>query len=393
MKRAITVALHEVRSYLRDKADLSFSLLLPIAIFALIYGAFGGQGAFHGTANIVNLDRGTYSAQFIDRMRAQKGLDVVKLLSESDAEAKLNESTILLVTVIPPDFSGKLTAGLPVQITFKERGNGGTEGQIVASIVRGIVSEMNQSFQVRGQVQTLLAGQDIPSELIETTVDKFIERESSAPLVSVTETAVGSKPDPVSRFLPGILTMFVLFAITLSAQTIVDERRKGTLERLLTTRLTAGQLFAGKFLAGMLRGFVQTLILLVLSYAVFQLFTPLSFLWALIIAIVFAATASALGLVIAAVSRTPDQATWISVVFTNVTVLLSGTFFTPTAGSFFDTLTHFSLNTYANEAFVAIISKNETIGAVGKDLAIIAAVGVAALVVSRLLFRAVPGGR
>ncbi len=392
MKRAITVALREVRSYLQDKSDLAFSLLLPIAIFALIYGAFGGQTTFTSDVPIVNEDTGAYSVQFLDRLRAMDNL-TVKLMSPADANTKLNNSTLLMVTFIPPDFSAKLAAGQPVQLTFKERGNGGQASQIVASIIRGVIAEMNQSFQVQGQVNTLLAGQDIPKELIQTTVDKFIEREASSPLVSVAETTVGSKPDPVSQFLPGILTMFVLFAITLTAQTVVDERRNGTLERLLTTRLTANQLFAGKFLAGMLRGFVQTVILLVLSWAVFQFFTPLSFLWALIIAIVFAAAASAIGLVIAAVSRTPDQATWISVVVTNVTVLLSGTFFTPAAGSLFDKLTHFSLNTYANEAFVAIISKGETIAAVTGDLAVIAAVGVAAIIVSRLLFRAVPGGR
>ena len=392
MKRAFVVALREVRSYLQDKADLAFSLLLPIAIFALIYGAFGGQGLFHGTVHIVNLDNGSYSAQLIDRLRSQGNLDV-QLHSEADADAKLNRSDLLMAVYIPADFSANLTAGQPTSLVFKERGNGGSEGQIVASIVRGVVGEMNQTFKVQTQVKGMLAGQNIPDELIQMTVEKFVAREATDPLVSVAQTTVGSKPEPVSQFLPGILNMFVLFAITLTGQTIAEERRKGTLERLLTTRLTAGQLFAGKFLAGMLRGFVQTVILLLLSYAVFQLFTPLSFLWALVIGIVFAAAASALGLVIASISRTPDQANWISVVFTMVTVLLSGTFFQPAAGSLFARLEDFSLNTYANRAFVAIISRGETIGAVGKDLAIIAGVGVVALVISRLLFKAVPGGR
>ena len=73
------------------------------------------------------------------------------------------------------------------------------------------------------------------------------------------------------------MTMFVLFAVNLTAQALVDERRRGTLERLLATRLTAGELFTGKFLAYTARGFVQTLILMLLAYAVFGLFTPLTF--------------------------------------------------------------------------------------------------------------------
>jgi hypothetical protein len=46
MKRALIIALREVKTYLQDKGDLAFSLLLPVATFALIYGAFGGQGLF-----------------------------------------------------------------------------------------------------------------------------------------------------------------------------------------------------------------------------------------------------------------------------------------------------------------------------------------------------------
>ncbi|MEJ2738883.1 MAG: hypothetical protein P8105_03450, partial [Dehalococcoidia bacterium] len=69
MIRALLVALREVRAYLQDKADLVFSLLLPIAVFALMYGAFGGDTMFHGTAYVVNEDRdGSYSALLLERL-------------------------------------------------------------------------------------------------------------------------------------------------------------------------------------------------------------------------------------------------------------------------------------------------------------------------------------
>jgi ABC-2 type transport system permease protein len=209
----------------------------------------------------------------------------------------------------------------------------------------------------------------------------------------VAETLVGNSPDPIKQFLPGIITMFVLFAISLGAQVIVDERKKGTLERLLTTRLTRGELFAGKFLSGVLRGFIQTVILLALAWAVFGLFTPLSFLEVLVVALVFAAAASALGLVIAALARTADQATWIAVVFTMLSVVLGGTFFHATKGSVFDTLGKFSLNTYANDAFVAIINEGKSLGDVWSNVGLIALVAAVALVLSRLFFKPVPGGK
>ncbi len=393
MTRPLIVALREVRTYLQDKADLAFSLLLPIAIFALMYGAFGGQLTFHGTAYVVNEDEGgVYSTVLLEQLDDMESLDV-ELLSHEDADSKLDRSDLLMVLYIPKGFSDKLASGEPTQLVFKQRGNGGDEGQIVASLVRGVAEDINQEFQVQNQVSATLAVWDIPQDQIEFTTQQFLDQEREQPILGVSEETVGSSPDPVNQFLPGIVTMFVLFAITLSARAIVEERKLGTLERLLTTRLSVGQLFAGKFLASVSRGFVQTLILLILAYIVFQLFTPLSFIACLVIALIFAAAASALGMIIAAIARTEDGATWIAVVFTMGTVMLGGTFFEISEGSALYSVSRFSINTYANGAFNTIIAEGGSLADLGLELGILAGVAVAGLIISRILFRVMPGGR
>jgi ABC-2 type transport system permease protein len=393
MNRALIVALREVRTYLQDKGDLAFSLLLPIVIFALMYGAFSGESLFHGTAHVVNEDEGgTYSTILLEQLAELESLDV-ELISSAEADTKLDNSDLLMVLYVPQGFSDKLTSGEPAQLVFKQRGNGGQEGQIVASLVRGVAEEINQEFQVYHQVGNNLAGTNIPQEQIVITVQKFLDLEREHPIVEVSEETVGASPDPVKQFLPGIITMFVLFAITLTARAIVEERKKGTLERLLTTRLSVGQLFMGKFLASISRGFVQTLILLVLAYIVFQFFTPLSFVEALVIALIFAAAASALGLVIASIARTEDQATWIAVFFTMATVMLGGTFFEIAEGSPLYAISKVSINTYANDAFNTIIAQEGSLADVGPELGVLAGVIVAGLVLSRFLFRVMPGGR
>jgi len=393
MSRALIVTLREVRTSLQDKADLAFSLLLPIAIFALMYGAFGGESMFHGTAHVVNEDQGgTYSALFLEQLGELDNLDV-ELLSLSEVDSKLERSDLLMVLYIPKNFSNSLTSGESAQLVFKQRGNGGQDGQIIASIIRGVAEEINQELQVYSQVSNNLAGRNIPQESIEITVQKYLDREREHPIVGVREETVGSSPDPVNQFLPGIVTMFVLFAITLSARAIVEERKKGTLERLLTTRLSVGQLFIGKFLASVSRGFVQTLILLILAYMVFQLFTPLSFVECLVIALIFAAAASALGLVIASVVRTEDQATWVAVFFTMAMVMVSGTFFPITEGTVMYTVSKISINTYAIDAFKTIIAQGGSLADLGLELGVLAGVAVVGLGISRILFRVMPGGK
>ena len=391
--RALYIALNEVRLYLRDKGDLAFSLLLPIVTFALIFAAFGGDTLFEGTAYVVDEDNGNYSSVFIEQLQAVDGVDV-ELLTASEADTKLDDSDVLLVLYIPQDFSENLNSGEPTQLIFKQRGNAGDEGQIIRSIIRGVAGDMNTEFEVRSQVGNILQDTGITRESIEITVQRLLEEERENPIVAVTENTAGEgSPDFVNQFLPGIVTMYVLFAITMTARVIVEERRKGTLERLLTTRLSIGELFFGKFLANISRGYVQTLILLVLSYIVFQMFTPLSFIQSLVIALVFAAAASAIGLVIASIARSEEGASWIAVVFSVLTFMLGGTFFEIAEGSAFYTLSRISINTYANDAFNTVIAEGGSLADIGTDLAILAGVMVVGLVASRLLFRIVPGGK
>jgi ABC-2 type transport system permease protein len=393
MKKSFFIALKEVRDFLRDKGDLAFSLLLPIIIFALIYGAFGGTTQFNGTAYIVNEDNGSkYSDLLVQRLGGYQGL-ATQMLSAQEADRKLSRSDIQMALFIPAGFSARLSANQSAQLVFKQRGNGGIEGQIVANLVRGAAEAIGQEIQVQQQVKNNLADRNIDAQQIEITVQKYIEQEKSAPVITVTETAIGSKPDPVNQFLPGIMTMFVLFAVNLTAQALVDERRKGTLERLLTTRLTVGQLFTGKFLAYMSRGFIQTLILLLLSYIVFRIFTPVSFLESLVLALIFAAASSAIGLIIGSLARTENQATWIAVFFTMLMVMLSGTFVPISKGTVFYTLSRFSINTYANDAFRGLITRGGSLADVKFEIMVMLAVAIVGLIISRFLFRATQRGK
>ncbi|HEY97365.1 MAG TPA: ABC transporter permease [Dehalococcoidia bacterium] len=390
--RAIYIALNEVRLYLRDKGDLAFSLLLPIVTVALVYAAFGGETRFEGDAYVVDEDNGLYSNILIDQLEAVDGVDV-ELLTASEADAKLDNSDVLLVLFIPENFSEDLKSGEPTHLLFKQRGNAGDEGQIVRSIIQGVVSEINKEFTVRSQVAEIVQDRGITQDQIENNVQELLAEERARPLVGVNEEVLGGSSDFETQFLPGIVTMYVLFAVSMTARIIVEERRNGTLERLLSTRLSVGQLFLGKFLANMSRGFVQTLILLVLSYIVFQMFTPLTFLQSLVIALLFTAAVSAIGLIIASIAHSEEGASWIAVVFSVICFMFGGTFFQVAKDSAFYSISRISINTYANDAFDTILTGGGSLANVSTDLLVLVGVTVVGLMISRYLFRIVAGGK
>jgi ABC-2 type transport system permease protein len=392
MKRALYITLNEVRLYLRDKGDLAFGLLLPILTFALMYGAFGGQTLFKATASIVDEDQGVYSRQLIEGLDSIDGISI-DLISAEEADVKLERSDLLMVLFIPPEFSATLASGGKAELIFKQRGNGGQEGQILASMIQGVAGQIEQEFQVTNRVAGYLEGNGIPEDAIAVTVHDILNQERQQPALGVEEEVIGGSPDFINQYLPGIVTMYVLFSLTLMARTIVEERRRGTLERLLTTRLSAVELFFGKFLSTLARGFIQTFILLALSYAVFQMFTPLSFLAALVVSIVFAAAAAALGMIIASVSRTEEAANWIGVVVTMFMVMVGGTFFEVGEGSVLATIGKVSINTYANEAYKTVISQGGSLGETWPQLVVLVGVAVVGLLISRMIFRAIPGSK
>ena len=264
------IALLELKRYLTNRGELAFGLALPIVLFGLTYAVFGGGTSFHATANIVDLDGGPGARELVRRLDALDPITVRERTLES-ADAALDRSAILAAFIIPVGFSEALEAGESVSLTFKRRGNGGEEGQIVAGIVRSVAQEVGRQGRVRRLAMAALEGSGVTPSLIDEQTAPLIADSWDNPPVGVdVQYLEGEEANFLHRVVPGILVMFLMFTITLGSQTLVEERRLGTLERLMTTRLSATQLFLGKFSAHVLRGSVQSLILLVPAFALLR---------------------------------------------------------------------------------------------------------------------------
>jgi ABC-2 type transport system permease protein len=391
MLKPFYIALLELKRYLADKGDLAFSIALPIVLFGLMYSVFQGEVSFQGTAHLVDLDGGRYATELITRLESLDQLDV-KRYSAEKADSALDRSAILTAIVIPSGFSVGLESGTPVSLVFKQRGSGGDEGQIVASIVQGVARLMVGELEVRQQVISALDGTGVTPQLIDTRLASLFAEAQAAPSVSVGTSVIGGEEDVINRLLPGIITMFLMFAVTLGAQTLVEERRIGTLERLLTTRLSINQLFVGKFLAGVSRATLQAVILISLAFAVLQVAGVSAYFQVVAFSLLVAASVSSIGLVIGAVSKTRDQAAWFAVFFTMFMTVFGGTFFELTEGSAMELVSKLTLNRYAISGMESILN-GDHIGLQGIELSVLAAVAVVGLIVARLAFRASEGGR
>ena len=191
----------------------------------------------------------------------------------------------------------------------------------------------------------------------------------------------------------GLIVMFVMFSVTLAAQALVEERRTGTLERLMSTRLGVNQLFAGKFLSGVMRAMFQTVVMLSLAFVVFRPGGALEFVELLAFTLLAAAAFTGVSLVIGAVARTRNQAAWAAVFFTLLMVVFSGTFFEITDGTLMHSISRATINAYAIDAMQNIIGRGERLVQQWLEMAVMVGVAAVGLTVARLLFRITPEGR
>ena len=423
------IALLELKRYLMNRGELAFSIALPIVLFALMYGAFGGdEASFHATVDIVDLDGGVHARALVDRLDSLDQI-TVRERSLADADAALERSAILSAVVIPSGFSAALderaasgvvtwdtpaptetptgpgagTSSIgvvadPAIITIKQRGNGGQDGQAAVATARAVAQEIAEEAQTRHAVHTALAGSEVAPERIDAAVSDRLAEERANPSVGVVTRVVGGDGDEagtysVARMVPGMMVMFLMFALTMGAQTLVEERQNRTLERLMTTRLSVNGLFAGKFLAGVLRATTQAGILLALAFLALQIGGATEFAQSLAFSVLVAATVSALGLAIGSVARTRDQAIWSAVVITMFMTVFGGTFFDVSGNGALDALSRITLTRYAIEAMFGILAGGESLVEQWLGAAVMAGGAVALLIVARVMFRVAGGGR
>ena len=398
MLRPLYIALLELKLFLNNRAELAFSIALPILLFALMYGALSSNTEVFTPASVVDLDSGPHARELVRRLDSLAEIEVEER-TEADADAALDRSAILFAVVIPAGFSEALEAGKPAPLVFRQRGNGGDTGQIVAAIVRGIARDMATDARVRVQTQRALAGSGVAPERMEAEVGAQLASLRASPPVAVEVRRLGDDPDDepgdglFSRLLPGLIVMFVMFSVTLAAQAMVEDRRTGTLERLMTTRLGVNQLFAGKLLSGVTRAMFQTVVMLSLAFVVFRPGGPLAFVELLAFALLAAAAFTGVSLVIGAVARTRNQAAWSAVFFTLLMVVFSGTFFEITEGTLMHSISRATINAYAIDAMQNIIGRGEHLGQQWLGMTVMAGVAAVGLTLARLLFRITPEGR
>jgi ABC-2 type transport system permease protein len=337
VRLAWILARKDLRQTVRDRLSFMFILVMPL-LFTLFFGLlFGGSNSDQLPVAVHDADGGAAARQLV---AALKRSDVVKVTIEgqTSAEKAVDGDNAAAALLIPKGYSASIAAGEKASLTVVST-QGSSGAATAASEIRSLAGEqVAVELAARAAAEAVWATRGVPPGVRSGVLAKSAAQARPAaaqalahPAVTVDAvqagTAAGQVPSGFVLSSPGMLVNFIMFSLTTAGVALIVERRNGTLQRLMTTRVRRWELIFGKA-AGM---FVLTFVQQILLLGVGQLFFGVDYLRdpaaLLAMMVSLSLVASTLGLLIASVLRS-EQALMATTVLVSMGVAaLSGAWF------------------------------------------------------------------
>lgn len=307
MGRILHVARNDLRIMVGDRVFFFWTLAFPIffiVVFGMLFKA-GDNAPAVAELTVVNLDEGRWGAYFIDKINAPN-LDVKVVTTEPAEYTRL--------IVLPADFSAKIEARRDQALALKKRSGASeraaarVETRLYQAIAR-VLSEL--VIYGDGDLATFLAEH---AEFVD-----LVRVETRFPEHTVTVV-----PSGFDHSIPGTTVQFIMMMVMIyGGITVMEDRKKGVLGRMLYSPLSTGELFQAKLLGRWSMGLLQALMLFVVGKVFFGLnlgSAPL----ALLVLAVFALAMAALSVFIGSQLAREDMIVGLSVLLANMFAGLGG---------------------------------------------------------------------
>jgi drug efflux transport system permease protein len=301
LERVWEVVRKEFLQIFRDPRLRAIVFVVP-TIQLVVFGYAVSTDIRNTETFLVDHDRSRASRDLMEAFTSSGYFRIVGRSNRSeDLIRELDYGEAIVGIEIPPDFSKAIRngSGAKIQILLD-----GTNSNI-ATIARGYAERIVQSYA---------AG---------------LGRQPAPLTIDLRERA-WFNPDLASRNynVPGVVgALVLLICLFLTSLAVVREREIGTLEQLMVSPLTAGELIAGKTIPFAAIGLVDLVAVTVIALFWFDVPFEGNWLLLLVASILFLLSALGMGLLISTISNTQQEAVMASFLVFLPTMLLSGFLF------------------------------------------------------------------
>ncbi len=371
--RMLAVARKTLRSLRHDRRTAGFLIFMPLFMIAIFGYTFGGDLRDVEVA-ILNLDTGGSDGSVADAIIAEISYgDTLKLSILSDghtdplstAEGVVRDADAWAAVVFGQGFTAEVEEG----IAAMKQGLPVSPCQVVVlldgsnpNIAQAVVAE------VTAAVQRVLV----------------TEYGFNPPIAVHPEMIYGEGAEFIDFFAPGVMGLAAMMVtLMLSIISFVHERANGTLDRLLTTPVTEGEIVGGYALAFGLVALVQSTVILLAAVILFRVEIVGSPLLVLLTIFLLGIGSQGLGFILSSNAKNEFQAVQFMPLILFPSILLAGVFWPLEAvPELLRPVSSFIPLTYAVDACRSIMIRGWGLGEVWPQLLILAGLAVVLLTLS-----------
>ncbi len=401
----LNIAWKEIQLLAKDRGSLAVLFLLPL-LFTSLYGSINLQLAGGGDAIIsldvclVNQDEGIFGEEIAKALKAIAELNVETFDVVADAEQQVAQGEATAAIVIPADFTQEINAYTPTSIDIIVDPAQPESANIVTGIMNQVVAEVTIWGEVQYGIRTvldesgLLAGASVEqqravgAQTLGAIMTQLSEVRRTPAIVVASEDLEGATVTIEGAFamffaflFPGITVMFIFFIVGGAAASLLTERETGTLRRLLAAPIPRGAIIAGKMLAYMLLVCLQVVVLFGVGSIVFDMPLGKSPVGLVLLTLILALVATAMGMLVAALAKTPKQADNVGLVLGFVLAGIGGCMHQGSAPitrseGFMAVLAKLTPHAHAVEGYYRLMAENGTFMDVLPQMGILLAMGI-----------------
>ncbi len=363
MQALTQLTIANIRSFIRDRAALFWTLAFPL-IFILMFGSiFSGGGDPVQTYAWADLDGSSASAQLRSAFAAVPAVEL-KDEAEDAGVKEMRDGKVRGVLVVPKGYGAAISAASratlpPVAITVYVDPTQQSASAQTVGLAQAILGQVNLAATGRGPA-----------------------------VVTATKAVQTQQFSYISYLVPSILGMALMQLGIFSAIPLVADREKLILKRLSATPLKRWQLVGSNVVMRLLIAIVQTVIIVAVGSLAFHVEVSGSYLLIGALVILGSMSFIALGYVIASFARTEDAANGMTSVIQFPMMFLSGTFF-PIDGmpAILKVVAHVLPLTYLSDALRQVMVGGTPIASLATCFAVLGIFLVGCFAISAKFFR------
>jgi ABC-2 type transport system permease protein len=407
----------------RDSGALALSFILPVVFFSIFAVIFGGRRDSTPQIKVivVDEDHSRASERLVQGLK-QEGSLVVKTRPEpvkgteqaeftaATAEAAVKQGTAPVAVIVTHGFGenpiafGPADANRPT-IQLLEDSSDMVAPQMIAGLLQKVaMTSMPDLMAEQGSKYfDQFAGGLTPEQRkrLNDGIRYLRERQESGAgaadsgsgggIVAVKARAVvgENKNNPmVSFYAAAIGVMFLLFTASGAAGALLDEAESGTLDRVLSSRVTMTSLMLGKLTYNSLLAFAQLAVMFLWGWAVFKLDFWSHIPGFLVMGVCTSVAVAAFGMLLASICHTRAQLGALSTLIILVMSSIGGSMFPrflmpesmQKAGLF-------TINAWAIDGFTKVFWRDEPISHLWPQVLVLVCIAVALFAIARRVAR------